>query len=346
MSDIAKSVIQLKNDIENLEKLYETKYKAAEERENNLKKLELKYNDIKTLQNNIIEFNVGGELLTTNRSLIVNSIYNNILKDTLTNLIKLNRPYTDCNKIFIDRNPNSFKYILEILRKTYESYVNNEFNLDLIKGVEILIDFADTDIDSLVEDVKYYFKSSDSKEHEESDAEKVLEAVNFSYMSNGKMSHILGQFSYEHTKSFTDLPIINVTVKAPFPSTELDPYRATTYADISKVNSAKAYFVSYETTITFELGSEKEISEIEIRPFTTNLQYWVPCEGIGSYIYTSTVDSDNNYEFAGTVSEDYGCDFTEGSKKTYKISFGKRKVRYIKFQTGDYTLSISYLKIK
>ena len=38
MSDIAKSVIQLKNDIENLEKLYETKYKAAEERENNLKR--------------------------------------------------------------------------------------------------------------------------------------------------------------------------------------------------------------------------------------------------------------------------------------------------------------------
>lgn len=319
--NVMEYILDLKEKLEKLDKAYQLKLNSIEKREVNLKQLENKYLEIEQLQNNIIMFNIGGEYISTNRQLIINSIYESVLKDLLNNLTNNGKSLSDLSDTFIDRNPDYFKFIIEIIRKSTDEYIKNSFDLDLMQNIPFVVSSDQCCLELLYLEIHYYFKQ---------DADKIFDHFNFMYSDKPKL--------ISFTNSVTEVKVSNN-----FPSEFLDKYRATSYNDISKVNSRKAYFISYDSTITFELDSVKELESIDIKPFTADQNFWVPCEGAGAFCFTSSSDfSDNNqFDFLTSVPDDYGLD---ESNKVYKLTFDKRLAKYIKFQTGDFTMSISYIK--
>jgi len=321
-SNIMQYILELKDKLEALDKAYQAKLKSTEMRENNLKHIENKLQEVQQLQNNIITFNVGGEFIRTNRQIIINSIYDSILKEFIDDLTKMNKPLTDLTNIFIDRNPEYIKYILDIIRTANEEYIKNNCDINFMTSIPFYVNSDQCCIDLLNLEIDFYFKQ---------DAEKVFDHFKFMYSNkpNNVSSDIVNS-------------VLNVNVSNILPSEELNKYRASTFKDISKINSKKAYFISYDSTITFELDSEKELESIDIKPFTADLNFWIPCEGAGAFCFTS-LSENGEYDFLSSIPEDFGLDF-EDNKKTYKIYFDRRRVKFIRFQTGDFTLSISYIR--
>jgi hypothetical protein len=322
--DITKSILDLKNKLFTLDKVYETKLKAHEKREQNMKELEKKFEDMKIQQGgNIIKFNIGGQKLITNRHLVINSIFDSVLKDILKNLESIGRPLEDSSKVFIDRNPNYFKFILDIIRKSSDEYIKNNCEISVLTDIPLLLNSTECTVEALKEEILYYFKE---------DSEKVLEMFKFKYTDKendtSASSSVIGG-------------VVSVVVSNELPSEELTKFRAKSYKDISTLTSKKAYFISYDSTITFEFEKIRTIESIEIKPFTTDLNYWVPCEGAGAFCFFGLNNTD--FDFLATIPEDYGLDF-EDNKKSYKLTFNKQQAKFIRFQTGDFTLSISYIK--
>ena len=325
MVDITQSIFELKDKLIKLEEAHDKKIKNYEERKKAYDSLKTKYDSIKEYQNDVIYFNIGGKKCPTNRSLIVNSIYKSVLKDVLSNLEKMGKSKTDSSKIFIDRNPESFPYILDILRKSYQAYLSSNLDIALIGDLKVFIDPKVTLPDTFLEDVKFYFKD---------DYELVQQ--HFRVFTSDGVERSVTQSNIGG--------VLSVKVSADFPSDVLNPYRAKTFKDISKKNSKKGFFISYDSNIQFSLENEIDFSKLEIKPFSANLDYWVPCEGAGTFVFSSLTGGDNNdnWEFCASLPEDYGLEFE--NDKTYTINFDKRRARYIKLQTGDYTLSVSYIK--
>lgn len=330
MSDIGKSIIDLKNKLVDLEKAHNTKLENFNKRMKNYESLKLKYDELLSMQGDNVTFNVGGTKFSVNKQLVVSSIYDNILKDLLSNLEKVGKPITDSHKIFIDRNPLSFKYIVDILRLSHQAYIKSNLDIDLISNLVVNIDCKQSNPSAFLEDVKFYFKDS---------TEKVLSHFVFKDYNNDEISN-----NYVSKKG-DDSNISNVKVSTNFPSDQLNPYRAKNYSDISKKTSKKGYFINYDSNIIFELSNSFSVSKIEIKPFSANLDYWVPCEGANSFVFSSTtgIDGENNWDFCCSLPDDYGLEWEDN--KTYTLNFDAREAKFIKIQTGDYTLSVSYIKI-
>lgn len=320
MSEISGSVNNLITKLMLLDSAYETKLKNLEKRETSLADVKSKLREILNYQESKIIFNVGGKKKVISRHLIVGCIYSNILMDILENAEKEGN-VGKTQDVFIDRNPDSFYLIIDIIRRSSEAFIHTGLDISLISDLTLSIDSSTTSIESLKSDIKYYFKE---------DQEKVFEHFNFSV--RGK------QIKDENT----DSTVSSVKVSTEFPSDQLSSYRAKSFDDISKIKSKKAYFISYDSTITFELREEQEISCIEIRPFIANLDYWVPSEGASAYVFGS-LSENGEFDFLTTLPEDYGFEF-EDCKKTSKLYFDKRRLKYIRIQTGDFILSVSYIK--
>ncbi len=329
MSEIAKSIIDLKNKLEDLEKAHNTKLENFNKRMKNYESLKEKYDQLKSIQGDSVTFNVGGNKFSINKQLVVSSIYDNVLKDILNNLEKVGKPVTDSHKIFIDRNPLSFKYIADILRLSHDAYIKSNLDVDLISNIVLNIDCKQSNPSAFVEDVKFYFKES---------SEKVLNHFVFKDFNGDEIS-------LNVTSKVVDSNISKVTVSNNFPSDQLNPYRAKTYTDISKKTSKKGFFINYDSNIIFELSNSFSVSKIEIKPFSANLDYWVPCEGANSFVFSSTtgIDGETNWDFCCSLPDDYGLEWEDN--KTYTLNFDAREAKFIKIQTGDYTLSVSYIKI-
>lgn len=324
-SDITKSILDLKDKLTNLEKSHDQKIKDYEKREKTYESLKAKFNEIQTLQGDVIYFNIGGKKCPAGRKLVINSIYKSVLKDVLNNLEKIGKTKADTYKIFIDRNPDTFIYILEILRKSTEAYEKSNCDVSLISDLSIYIDPKLTNDNNLTNDIKFYFKE---------DAEMVLDHF--------KLYTKQGEAFGSTSKSNVVGGVESVKVSTDFPSNQLDPYRAKAYKDISKKNSKKGYFVSYDSNIIFGLENEIDLKTIEIKPFSANLDYWVPCEGANAFIFSSMTGEGETWDFCCSIPDDYGIEFE--NDHTYTLTFDKRKAKYIKIQTGDYTLSVSYIK--
>lgn len=321
MSEIVNSITELKNKLFSLEATYETKLKNLEKREKVRAEIRLKFNEILANQDSQITFNISGKKISTSKALIVNSIYSNILKDLLSNLEKIGRTTEETHKIFIDRSPEAFKYIIEILWKSNEAYLKAGLDTSLISDLDLSIDPQIISIEAFKEEIKFYFKE---------DYEKVFEHFKFNFSGR----NIVFQANQSMVSS--------VKVSSEFPSDQLNSYRAKSFEDISRISSKKAYFLSYDSTITFELSETQEIGCIEIRPFILDLNYWVPCEGANAFVFGSLTEN-GEFDFLGSLPEDYGLEF-ESHKKVYYVYFDKRNLKYIRIQTGDFTLSIAYIK--
>ena len=321
MADITKSIIDLKNKLTNLELTHEKKFKDLEKRKENQKSLESKLNELVLIQKDSIFYNVGGKKCFTSKGLILNSIYKSILKEVLSNLEKMGKPITDAGKIFIDRNPEYFPYIVEILRKSFQAYEKAQYDVSKIFDLELVVETSS--IDGFYEEVKFYFKD---------DSEMVFDHFKIVDSEGNSPATKIG-----------GLLVKEVKVSTNFPSDQLNPYRAKTFKDISKKNSKKGYFISYDSNIIFELENEMNISSIEIKPFSSNLDYWIPCEGSGAFIFTSLngQDGETNWEFCTSLPDDYGLEWE--NDKTTQLYFDKRRAKYVKIVTGDYTLSVSYI---
>jgi hypothetical protein len=305
--DLLKEIKILKTKLFSLEDNYTTRIKTMEERDIRRKRLESKISDLVALQLDVVKFRIGDVSFSVSDNLIQSCPYDNIFRDIISSVKEIGKSVTCTEKVFIDRNPKHFIYILEIMRKSFS--VN--------KVVLIPSKISST---AFIEDIHFYFKG---------DSDTVLEDFEIKQEINKK---------YVTVNINIDI-IDSCMASTNLPSENLEPYRASSYMDIKKSNSAKAYFVSYDSEFIVSLKQSATLTCIELKPFTFDLDSWYPGEGAGTFIFSST---DNvNWDFLSTIPEDYGADM----ESIYYVNFSPRNMRYIKFQTGDFTLSISYLKV-
>ena len=305
--DLLKEIKQLKTKLFSLEESYATRIKAMEERDIRRKRLESKISDLVTLQLDVLKFKIGDVSFSVSNNLIQSCPYDNIFRDIISSVQDMGHSLEATEKVFIDRNPKHFLYILEIMRKSFSD-----------KKVVLLPSKISSS--AFLEDIHFYFKG---------DSDTVLEDFEIKQEITKK---------YVTVNINTDI-IDSCKASTNLPSDNLEPYRASSYLDIKKTNSAKAYFVSYDSEFIVTLKQSATLSCIELKPFTFDLDSWYPGEGAGTFIFSST---DNvNWDFLSTIPEDYGADM----ESVYYVNFSPRNMRYIKFQTGDFTLSISYLKV-
>jgi hypothetical protein len=219
----------------------------------------------------------------------------------------------ESKKIFIDRNPQTFTHIADIMRKSYLKKYDHSIEMR-IKLPRALNHAA------FMEDVKFYFKD---------DYDKVLEDFELYYLkSDGKLVPL----------NSSDELIIDIKIKKELTYEGLIPYKATKMSDIKRFESHKAFFVDHNSDIIFELKEKTPISSIEIKPFILDYDVWYPNEGAGAFVFVS-VDG-KTWEFVNAIPDDYGIEHTSSL-----IFFDEQIAKYIKIQTGDYSLSISYLKL-
>jgi hypothetical protein len=310
-SDVMSYIKDLKTRLFSLEDNYSLRLKELEERESKQGRLEDKVKEVIKLQKEIITFNIGGEKVDVSLNLVQNCVYDNILKDVIDNIVDIGRSLKDIENVFIDRNPKLFFFILEIMRRSKQVNLGNEVRLVLPHKLNHI---------AFIEDVHFYFKQ---------DADKVLDDILIGYHGvNGVIYLNQGVDNIDTVKVSTNLP--NET---------LDVYRATTYSDIRKKTSVKAFFISYDSEFVITLKNPMVVNSIEVKPFTFDLDSWYPGEGAGTFIFTS--NDNTEWDFLACIPDDYGSD----PEATHFISFDPRKAKYIKFQTGDFTLSVSYLKV-
>lgn len=308
------TIKSLKDKLVSLENNYDHKLKELEQRESKETRLDSKLKEIITLQNDIITFNISGEYIQISKQLINNTPYDNIFRDVISSMEDMGRDLEEIQNVFIDRNPKGFFYILEIMRKGFNQLLRSESiesSLKLPRNINH---------EAFLEDVQFYFKQ---------DGDKVLDDFGFFYNKDKVRVEL---------NSSGDL-IIKYTLSSELPNDMLTPYRAHNIRDIKKQSSHKAFFVNYDSNIVFELSEIHMISQIEVKPFTFDMDCWYPGEGAGTFVFSSL---DNvEWDFLNAIPDDYGIEHDN----TYLINFDRRMAKYIKFQTGDYTLSIAYMKI-
>jgi hypothetical protein len=310
-SDVMCYIKDLKTKLFSLEDNYYKRLSELEHRESSENRLNDKVKDLVGLQSEVITFNIGGEKINVSKGLVESCIYDNIFKDVIDNILDIGRSLNDIENVFIDRNSKSFYSIIEIMRKAKLVNSGQEAKVILPKGINY---------EAFIQDVHFYFKQ---------DAEKVLEDILLAYQGTNGLVYLNQSASI----------VESVKVSTNLPNDNLDPYRASTYQDIRKKNSNKAFFVSYDSEFVVTLTNCTILNSLEVKPFTFDLDSWYPGEGAGTFIFTSL---DNvEWDFLATIPEDYGTDH----EAVYNVHFEQRYAKYIKFQTGDFTLSISHLKI-
>jgi hypothetical protein len=310
-SDVMSYIKDLKNKLFSLEENYCKRMKVLENREHAESRLDQKIKDLVELQKEILTFNIGGEKVNVSRNLIESCIYDNILKDVIENLLDIGRSSKDVENVFIDRSAKTFYYIVELIRKSKLIHQNKEAKLIIPNAYDAKV---------FLNEVQFYFKQ---------DAERVLEDIVIGYQTEKGVVYLNQNISI----------IESCKVSTVLPNEMLDPYRASIYDDIRKKSSNKAFFVSYDSEFVVNLTHSTKLNSIEVKPFTFDLDSWYPGEGAGAFIFTS--NDGNEYDFLAAIPDDYGSDL----QVVYRIDFDPRVAKYIKFQTGDFTLSICYLKI-
>ena len=306
--DLHKSLFQLKSNLENMEKDYSKKFNMLQRRENKQSILSKKTLELRQIQTDIIILNIGGEKIKVNFGIIAKSQYDSIIRDIVINLEQIGKGKENTKNVFIDRNPDTFYYIMEIFR-------NSNNNKIYLPRKVLLHNF--------ISDINFYFKE---------DAVSVLEDFNI-FSTNYENDYV----NYQETNSIYE----SYEITTELPGTELDYFRAKSLQDIMKKNRNKAFFISYDSSFTIKFNEIVTISSIEIRPFTASLEFWVPSEGAGTFIFTKLEENDE-WEFCNSIPDDYGIDIAT----PYFIDFDQKAAKYLKFQTGEFTLSISYLNIK
>jgi hypothetical protein len=305
--DLLKEIKLLKNKLFSLEENYTSKIKVLEEREQRCNRLESKLKDLVMLQLDVLVFTIERTSFSISNNLIQSCPYDNVFRDIITSIQEMGHSLDSTQKVFIDRNQKHFIYIIEIMRKSF--YDNKTITLP-----------PKINRAAFIEDIHFYFKN---------DSVTVLEDFEIRQQTSK---------GYDILNINSDL-VESCTVSTNLPNENLDPYRASTYLDIKKNNSVKAYFVSYDSEFIVTLKQSALLSCIELRPFTFDLDSWYPGEGAGTFVFSSM---DNvNWDFLSTIPDDYGGDM----ESIYYVNFSPRDMRYIKFQTGDFTLSISYMKV-
>jgi hypothetical protein len=313
--DMTSTIKLLKNKLTVLEHNYEDKFKEVELRELKEAKLNSKLQAILKIQkhkNEIVTYNIGGEKIQIALNHVMNCPYQNIMRDVIVNLQKMGRDISSIPNVFIDRNPIHFKFISEIIRIS---------NTQSVKTI-ILTESNFINTEQLKQDIYFYFKQ---------DAERVLEEFEIVLISQDKKLEINSSSSNES--------IVNYEITTSLPGINIDIYRANSIKDITKRNSKKAFFVSYDSSFIIELNQLTLISFIEIKPFTFDLDSWIPTEGAGTFVFSS--DDKVEWDFLNAIPEDYGSNMDT----SYLISFEPRFAKYIKFQTGEFTLSLAHIKI-
>jgi hypothetical protein len=309
-SDVMSYIKDLKNRLFTLEEGYTKRMKELDHRESSESRVEQKIKDLVQLQSDVLTFNIGGEKVCVSKNLIESCCYDTILKDVIENIVDIGRSLKDIENVFIDRTAKSFYFIIDIMRKSKL----------VAEGKEAKVVIKNLDSKAFLCDVQFYFKQ---------DAERVLDDILIAAQGEKGLIYLNQKVSI----------IESVKVSTNLPNDMLDPYRAGTFDDIRKKSSHKAFFVSYDSEFVVNLTHSMTISSIEVKPFTFDLDSWYPGEGAGTFIFTSNDGAE--YDFLATIPEDYGSDL----EATYHVQFDPRTAKYIKFQTGDFTLSLSYLKI-
>ena len=120
----------------------------------------------------------------------------------------------------------------------------------------------------------------------------------------------------------------------------LNPYKTILVDEIKNPdNIFKAFFLDYDANVIFNFVENVRATTIQLRPFWLDLDCWYPGDGAGSKVYYSTDKS--NWTFLSVLPSDYGYEMG----MVHEIKFEEKEMRYLKFETKEYALSICFIKV-
>lgn len=320
--EIIKGLVEMRERLDNLESIYESKFSELEIRSEINQNTDRRLEKILSYQEDIININVSGHIFTTLKSNFLESKYYNVMKDIIPNHKE--------NEIFYDFDPKFFEALLDILRKSRPDYIDEmneeeETKVQLREGkIKMSLRAHSKNANMFSEYVLKFFRN---------DAERVMKDFKITFISKDVLIAPSGE-------DLTDL-IMSYSLTKPYQDDYFQAYVAKTVSDITNDNSRKAFFLEYSNSVLlFTLSKSAYISKMIIKPFDSFPDYWVPSNGQGSKIYSSS--DGENWEVLSTIGSEWGNGIN-GNKITF--SFTPRVVKFIKFQTVEYELALSYIKI-
>jgi len=317
VKEVISGLVELQEQLKNLDKDYDFTFDDMAKREEVNKRLNSKVEELHNLQDNLLTFNISGNLIKIYKHLVINTGYVTILSGLMSKFERENKSLEELKTFRIDRDYDNFLVILDILRKKYYEKV--------LKYNDSIIKFTlpkSINVDIFREDLDFFFKA---------DAEKVFDDFKFYYYDRNGDRKVL----YGKTTNLTNL-ICDVKCSAWFPNELHAPYKAIGIDDIKSKTSFKAYFLNYQATLIIEFVEVVPVKSIEFQPFTADEDVWFCNDGAGDSIFWS-VDK-VTWNVLGVIPFDYGTG-------TSVLNFEEVSLKYIKFQAGEYGTSLGYLKI-
>lgn len=316
--EITNYLESIRAKIQNIESRLVQESLEINHREENNKDTLSRLDEISLLQKNIVNFNISGKLYPIDKNMLLFSEYENILSNILRDRInKYGEENIDLSDILIDRNRKLFRIIIDILRS----------KADQIKGriPEGRIDFlVKCDPETLKDEIAYYFKGESY--------DKIFVDFKLYYIQNNE-TRIL----YSNNTSINQL-LLDFKVLAPYPDERLDIFRASSIEDINSLDSFKAVFCDFESSIIFEFGDIVKCSAVDLRPFLGDFELWFSGNGRESKVEYSK--DGITWQKIGNLPIDYGLDYDV----IYSVEFGKEiEFKFIKFETENEALSIGYI---
>lgn len=307
----SQSLADIRGRLSELENGIEKEYDDLERKFDTHLRLENKLKDLQMKQKDKTIFNVGGKLFLFSKDIIVNCDYDNILKDFLM------------KGGLIDRCPKHFKVILDIFRKHDDykkGYVTRLYTNK--KKIDFIIDYNKITRREFEEELEFYFKPIG--------CERLFKDFKFYYRD--KLVY------YKNSDKTTF--ITHFEVDTYYPNDLLEPYKVNVIEEIQTLdNVMKGIFVDFDSNVIFTFAEEVKINRIQVKPFWGDLDCWYPGDGAGCMVYSSR--DKVNWELLSLIPDTYGMDIDEVTT----LVFEEREMRYLKFETIDYGLSIAYLKI-
>ena len=270
---------------------------------------------VEEVNNNIVTFNISGKLVDVNKLLFTKSIYSNILQQTYS---KYSDNPSELKNIIIDFDYTHFQICLDILRKKRDSPI-------LHSGDNIIEYYLPkkSEPDVCYGHLQMFFKE---------ELDRVLKDFSIKYreMNSGYVRRLC-------IKTFINNNFISESITKQFEDKALTNYFAKDRYDILTLNSKVAFFVNPKEEITFNFKVNIAVSEIHMKPFTSDPDVWYPNDGAGSKIFINDKDK---WELVGKVPGDYGTDID----KVYVVKFEKEEnFKQIKIVAGLFGFSIGYL---
>lgn len=304
-----------------LKNSYSLSNSAIEKRKMSNKDIDSRLKEFLLLQKGNYKYFVGGEEVECNRVLIDEMNYDSILQTRQLST----GDEKDRLRNFIDADPCDFQIINEVLSHLYRVALEKKDNLLNTKIISLFLPKNLTS-QKFMELLQIYFPNSFME---------ICFDIGIQYFSLSKKKYVIFECG-------SQLFSPKFTLSNQLEIKDIEKYMITSTTELNNGALRKALFVAVYTELVLTLKESKTVDTIVMQPFYDGFQNneWDPNQGGGSYIFGSM--DNKEWDMISVVPDGYGA--VLGEKFTFPM-YERRTIKYIKFETGPFSLSIAFLHL-